>query len=326
MKEDMSVQLSEKVLLGYCQLNHILLYYTKKYPEIEKMANEKIDEFLNKPEKRNKKTIPELGSLIILLSISNRTWKDLCYDYFIESCERGVLWTLKKCPQLSKLNDSEISHFRINTTFKTSIVARRLMMFQAYFLTNISKPNGKTWKDLLSEYELTMGTPSSEQKLDLHRRCKKILQVDNFEDFFEFCYMNLIDKKELTAILKNAVANSEKKGYTQDNKYQEEVYNGKLEKKKRYKKMEVEERFSVEGWGIHHEDQNYKSKFVVNKPKLSKEDRFSGDGWGSHRNSRQENKRWTDSNRNQGNERRWGDDRRKEGDNERRWGTRRDKD
>jgi hypothetical protein len=55
---------SEKALSGYCAFHHMILSFARRYPIIREKANEMVSEFLRNPQKRIKKSVPNLGNLL----------------------------------------------------------------------------------------------------------------------------------------------------------------------------------------------------------------------------------------------------------------------
>lgn len=137
--------------------------------------------------------------------------------FFVETCERNIRWILphnpRHCDLKRDLMENGVCDRRITDTFYYSKISHRILMFQAYFLNNFGKPSGKSWKDVLSFYNSTFGTPSINDKLKLHEHSKKILLVKKFDDFFDFFYMERVSPKQLTTMLRDAVTSSYKKGY-----------------------------------------------------------------------------------------------------------------
>ena len=107
------------------------------------------------------------------------------------------------------------SPFKIYLFFlgKSAIVSHRLVMFQSYFSSYIGKPAGWDWRDVLQNYEETLGTPSEKMREDLNVWTEQLFAVTNFDEFFEFVEIKNVDHKYLTHILRRAIVNSWKKRY-----------------------------------------------------------------------------------------------------------------
>jgi len=94
--------ISERALLGYCSFHHMLLYFTKKYPEIQDRVNKKVAEFLNNKEARSKEVVPDMGEFLATMSVSSYSWGQVGKTVIKEIFERNVLWNSKKKIQIRK--------------------------------------------------------------------------------------------------------------------------------------------------------------------------------------------------------------------------------
>ncbi|GAQ84652.1 hypothetical protein KFL_001990055 [Klebsormidium nitens] len=152
---------SEKALLGYCQLHHMLLRLAQDYPEIRDAIDRALSRFQDNTSARQKNETPDLGELLVLLSVAKTggvTWASLAPAFMGESFDRNVLWLLKSHPELAVLeNTDHVSDYRMVTTFKETTVSRRLIMFQVAFLLlrygyprpGLTRKLQKTWYDVL---------------------------------------------------------------------------------------------------------------------------------------------------------------------------------
>jgi hypothetical protein len=99
----------------------------------------------------------------------------------------------------------------ISKSFEGSKVSLRLLMFQAYFLTNVARIPGKSISKISQEYDKRFGHPTSEQKEMLQNAIFKIQKVNNYVEFFRS--MNVQVTKSMKDILKISHDNSVAKGY-----------------------------------------------------------------------------------------------------------------
>jgi hypothetical protein len=211
-------QLSEKAILGYCSFHHMLLYYVDKYPKVETKINKIIDNFLKFPDSRTKKDIPDLGVILVYLTISKKKWDDISIELFKEVCIRQVRWNIKTKAWLGnvrndKVDKNGVNWSRIETTFKVSKTALRLLMFQSYFLQEIGKPKDMSHKTVLENYNTRLGLPTNEMKQKFHGKTKQILEIDNYPDFFKEINVECPSPKYLTNLLVKCVHESERLRY-----------------------------------------------------------------------------------------------------------------
>lgn len=205
---------SEKALEGYCAFHHMLLYFAKRYPVLIEYADKQVYQFLSSEEFRCKRRTPNLGILLICLTLSRVGWAQrLRRPLVMEAFDRNVRWLLQKHPKLSRAS-LLTSDKRLECTFTGARTSLRLMMFQVYFLSCIGRPpSAKGPFDVLDRYEKRMGKPTTAQKEDLQRNAKEILAVTTWPQFFQRLRGPVPSKNRLVEILVQAVKNSERKGY-----------------------------------------------------------------------------------------------------------------
>merc|ERR1711933_242221 len=215
---------SDKALVGYCAFHHMLLFLVEKYPEMREYARESIKNFKDHAYYRVKSETPDLGKLILNLAIvDDYEWEDIASEFVQESLDRQVKWYLRKFPKLEYLDETKCSpQERIACTLKSTMISRRLVTFQVFFLKNICKPKNLSLTDLLNNYNKRWGRPTNQQKNLLVKAVNDILlKNDNINSWLEY-FDKLGIKKyktnlEVCNALKKAVINSKKKEYHRPN-------------------------------------------------------------------------------------------------------------
>mmetsp|Transcript_48843 Transcript_48843/g.147159 ORF Transcript_48843/g.147159 Transcript_48843/m.147159 type:complete len:701 (-) Transcript_48843:458-2560(-) len=204
---------SEKALEGYCAFHHMLLHFAEKYPSIKNVASRQIEKFIKRERSRHKRETPNLGALLVCLTLSERKWEDLWQPLLHETFDRNVRWLLDKYPELSDvdgLDDNE----RLEKSFLGTRTSLRLLMFQVHFIASIGRPVGMDCPSkVIARYEQNLGKPTTAQKEDLQSACKTILRVNNWPEFFERLGVPVPTKERLVEVLRTPVTNSEKKRY-----------------------------------------------------------------------------------------------------------------
>mmetsp|Transcript_54354 Transcript_54354/g.80617 ORF Transcript_54354/g.80617 Transcript_54354/m.80617 type:complete len:727 (-) Transcript_54354:88-2268(-) len=203
---------SEKALEGYCAFHHMLLYFSKRYPALVDLANVQVNLFLSAERFRNKSFTPNLGLLLVCLTLSRRGWDALMKPLVIEVFDRNVRWLLQKYPELAQ--DSLPGKERLEKTFEGAKTSLRLLMFQVFFMSCIGRPKNATGPfDVLHNYEKRLGKPTTAQKDDLQQNAKDILAVQTWTQFFQRLGGQIPTEARLVSILWQAVRNSERKRY-----------------------------------------------------------------------------------------------------------------
>ena len=209
---------SEKAMVGYTCLHHLLLYLLSKYPKIRTEANKKLELFLSDESHRRKKKVPDLGRFLVYLAVSSPeyNWTNFKYIYLKETFIRNVRWMIKDNPILGDLSlemNQRLSLTFSNPSFATS---RSLIMFQIYFLNYIARPKGKTQRQILTEYNYNYGRPSTQAMENLQLRSKQILAVKDWMEYFNLLEVNIPPKEKFFEIWLDSVNKSKEYGYHRD--------------------------------------------------------------------------------------------------------------
>ncbi len=135
---------------------------------------------------REKAETKDLAKFILNLAIAdNYKWEDVSDAFVHESLDRHVKWYLNKFPKLGYLDESKCSHKeRIALTLKSTMISRRLVTFQVFFLKNICKLDGYSLNDLLNNYNKRWGRPTKQQQNVLIGKVKEIIdKKDNIDSY-----------------------------------------------------------------------------------------------------------------------------------------------
>lgn len=211
---------SLKALSGYCAFQRLILHFARQYPSLVKAANSMVDMFVENESYRTKEVVKALGEFLPLLTITEKSWKDIALAYLYESFDRNVRWMLQKFPMLATTQpDPIVDEKRCALTFESSIVSLRLLLFHVYFLENVGRPEGMSLEDIAQGYDAMYGMPSAKMKESLQEACKQIQQVASWDEYFARIGVKAPTRDELTEWLRQSVANSARKGYHDPRKY-----------------------------------------------------------------------------------------------------------
>ena len=209
-----SVQNSSRAIEVILYIYRALIMLLNEYPDIKKEVNKKLDNFIKLPEERIKEKTPNLGNLLVMLSISDHTIEEFLPAYMSEQMDRQVFWTLNLFPNLKDLLDSkEIDDVKAKVCFKAGIISKQLLLIYYYFLKKIIFGECKTVDKFAEKLDKNNGT-LSEKEIDIHKKeIDKLLKIDNFNDYYKFMGLSVPSIEDLNEKLKKAYENSEKKGY-----------------------------------------------------------------------------------------------------------------
>eukprot|EP00479_Gromia_sphaerica_P004040 TRINITY_DN14785_c0_g1_i1.p1 TRINITY_DN14785_c0_g1~~TRINITY_DN14785_c0_g1_i1.p1 ORF type:complete len:188 (+),score=17.26 TRINITY_DN14785_c0_g1_i1:307-870(+) len=152
-----------------------------------------------------------------LLCLANVGWSDISLEFVTELFSRNVRWLLQKEPSLGNIEQVDrhtVGRYRLDKTFKHTIVSRRLVTFQVNFLERVGRQEGKSQQVILKSYNKSLGNPNKTIKRNLQKSCKEILHNDkNWNTFFDRIYINPPSERTLSRLLVDAVTDSEKQRY-----------------------------------------------------------------------------------------------------------------
>eukprot|EP00026_Physarum_polycephalum_P005445 Phypoly_transcript_05479.p1 GENE.Phypoly_transcript_05479~~Phypoly_transcript_05479.p1 ORF type:complete len:617 (+),score=181.68 Phypoly_transcript_05479:237-1853(+) len=170
---------------------------------------------------RVKKVVPDLGELLVYLTVASKiTWRQIGPIFMQEILDRSVKWMVdpvetggKGHRELLFLESDEVSDYRLQVSFDSSLTGRRLLMFQIFFFEKIGRPVGKSLNDVLKRLNSSYGRPPMGMETVLQKECTKIYEVKGWPEFYARIGLPCPPKPELTQMLRQAVTNSERKGY-----------------------------------------------------------------------------------------------------------------
>ncbi|KIM40863.1 hypothetical protein M413DRAFT_445649 [Hebeloma cylindrosporum] len=231
---------SEKAVVSYCHLFHLLLRLCETTPAILLDANSRVRCFIDRPELRVKAHTPDMGELIVLvmlvlmLPVKDQqpiTWENLCGKFLEEAITRNVLWVLKESPEL-EIMESGASDYRLNKTFDNSKTSLRLIMFQMTFLRSFIA----TYSSGTARLDGNYGFPDKEIPEQMVNEIKAIYQVDAWPKFFqriEYARGPGFTKASFSDMLRETVKKSAEKKY-----HTPLTHHGRLEELRR-KRMDI---------------------------------------------------------------------------------------
>jgi len=168
---------SEVALDGYCAFHHLLLSCAERWPDIRAEADRRVRSFLASERGRHKDSTPDLGRLLVALTLSCKGWSALCYPFLREMLARNVRWVLQKKPFLA----STRAQGRAQHTFEASLTGNRLVAFQIFFLNLVGRPASASGPhDVLASYERRLGKPTATQRAQLQAMAKRTLRLSNY--------------------------------------------------------------------------------------------------------------------------------------------------
>jgi len=207
---------SEVALEGYCGFHHLLLHAAQRWPEIRQEANRRLEAFLSSERGQSKDCTPDLGRLLVTLTLSGRGWEALCYPFLREMLARNVRWVLQKKPFLLATAPPHAASRadRAIQTFDASLTALRLVAFQISFLQLIGRPAGTAGpQNVCARYDRRLGKPTAPQRAQLQVHAKRVLKLSSWTEFFLLVGANVPSADTLHELLVGALHTSARRGY-----------------------------------------------------------------------------------------------------------------
>lgn len=202
---------NDKFIDGYFALYRLMKQYSIDDRSIIDNANRDLETFKNKPDMRSKKFIPNLGELLIQLTLSDKLeWKDIA-EYFIHECDaRNFMWyaigNRTNYPKYPELKDAKVVVGRSKKVFDATEISRKLVMFQVKF-AQVAKL--LTIEEMDSNYGLA---PSELRKI-MRELYNDISVIKDWKGYFEFLGMISPTDDERDKQLVDAVNTSKMFGY-----------------------------------------------------------------------------------------------------------------
>ena len=209
---------SEKAVDSYFSLFHLLLCLATEQDQIVRDVNRHVQSFL--AGHTSKEACPNLGHFLVAILISDHgLTQGLIFAIIKEAILRNVVWMLdnrgKGMAELSYLEPSAVSEYRLQRTFEASKVSYRLLMFQALFYRTARAASGKPISAIRDELFDAHGAPPQGAAEKMAAEIREIRTVNTWPAFFEVMGLEQKPNKEdFCAFLKRTIEDSVKAGYS----------------------------------------------------------------------------------------------------------------
>lgn len=215
---------SEKAVESYYQLYHLLVTLVTDNPEIAAESSRRIKAFMDGD--RSKTNFPNMGHLLVALLISEATTtSDLTTAIIKEAITRNVVWMLDSSgagmAELSYLEPSQISEYRLTKTYEASKTSFNLLMFAHLMRKTVSQPAAgvdttqkRTLQDVRDELFNRHGSPPAGTAAALATSIRRIQEVKTFPSFLQNMEVPVPTATEFTRFLRRSVQESVEKGYS----------------------------------------------------------------------------------------------------------------
>ncbi|CAA7262929.1 unnamed protein product [Cyclocybe aegerita] len=210
---------SEKAVVSYCLLLHLLMCLSRSTPAILTDATNKLRAFVDNPGERYKAKTPDMGEFIIAVilvlvmpQVGTKcpiTWDAIRGKFLEEAITRNVRWVLQASPELELLEQGA-SDYRLQTTFANSKTSLRLIMFQVTFLNIFLE----TYASDITFLDDNYGFADKDLPERMVKEIKEIYKVDTWPQFFaKVRFGKQLGKDAFSEMLRKAVLESGRRRY-----------------------------------------------------------------------------------------------------------------
>jgi stress response protein SCP2 len=216
------VAASSRTADAYVQLHRLFVAMIQEYPSLRKEIHHRLRTFIKGGEKnRCKEACPSLGDLFPLLTVCREyRYEHLVRPFFLEQIDRGALWTCRDFPQLANTSlrvvgrgaDSDV----LKSNWEAQLLGNRLMLINRAVLELLRPSSSLSQCCMRHDYLLGHATPPAKAKFVAS--IKRALAVDKWGDWLALAGVVMAhgappSPARLTDWLKQAIANSERRGY-----------------------------------------------------------------------------------------------------------------
>jgi len=221
---------ASRALRIYTQMHHMLLMFTKRYPEVAVEVQKRIQAFVEDPSSRVKDKIANisdfLGLLCLLpaceeiLSQKEETKGEPVFNIQAilnatvdEINTRSVMWIVKKHPELEKVEPNEkVDAQRIPNSFDASKAGFTLLLFHYHLYKFVACPGAST-DQVINSYNQRMGYPTLDQEDSVLQEFERLQDLPTYEEVYLRLGLPTLSEEEQLAELRKAVLESAKNYY-----------------------------------------------------------------------------------------------------------------
>eukprot|EP01113_Clastostelium_recurvatum_P031528 TRINITY_DN3943_c0_g1_i2.p1 TRINITY_DN3943_c0_g1~~TRINITY_DN3943_c0_g1_i2.p1 ORF type:complete len:1330 (+),score=273.35 TRINITY_DN3943_c0_g1_i2:459-4448(+) len=143
---------SLRTLQMFCDIHRLLLAMADDHPGIRLLAEQALTRFISSPAHRNRKHTPDLGDLIIYLTVTDKfSWSDLRSPYIVEQTRRAARFAEQFLVASIADEDTLIRTYYEKTT------GARVSLFVLLFLDLVARPPGMTMGQIKDTYDRAWG-------------------------------------------------------------------------------------------------------------------------------------------------------------------------
>jgi len=205
---------NDKFIDGYFAFYKLILEY--KTDALAQNCNNIVKKFISKSSCRNKSVVPNLGTFLITVLVSDYKWADVASALQEETDTRNVFWytvgNRQNPPLYPELSNSTVDNNRVRKVFDATVISRNLICFQRRFMEYAESVN---MGDLSNNY----GIVDDRVKADLKSIYSTIIKISTWREYYDFLGLSYESDAKRLEQLKNAVISANNSGYLKAPKF-----------------------------------------------------------------------------------------------------------
>lgn len=188
--------LSEKTIQMFCDIHRLFLQTMEEYPQVKVLAERALQNFISIPPNRRRAVTPDLGDLIMYLTITDKvSWDDIKEPYVVEMIRRSSLHAGNI--HLPSIGSAK----QLMQTWLESTGGAKVTSFNVAFLHIIAHPPGKTIQDVIKLYDNSWGRISESKIKELKEETRQILTGRSLSQTLEFLLGKPISNEAILELL-----------------------------------------------------------------------------------------------------------------------------
>lgn len=173
----------------YADVHRLFLQMAREYPNVRRLAKQRLQNFIQEPAARTRARTPCLGSLVhCLLVVEDVLWEDLAPTLIPEAFRRhvmrqetkGYFFDSRWCPESADQLVSLWDYFAPQ--------AGMVITFFVMFYHLVGRPQGETIEDVECRYDRRWGRLPDDVNTELIGMCSHLRTKASASDFFPFMF------------------------------------------------------------------------------------------------------------------------------------------
>lgn len=212
MNKGNNLTANDKFINGYFAVYRLFLEYSKINKKLVTLVNKTLQDFKTKDKSRSKDVVPNIGEMLVALTVSTISWEDISDIFLLECDARNVFWYCvgnNRSPAQYRelISPAYTNQDRVTKVFNATRTSQNFVMFQAKF--------SEVAKSLTSDVmDSNHGMAPNNLLVELKDTYRVVTSIKNWNEYFHFLKLPNPTVGQRNQQLIDAVNVSRKQGYT----------------------------------------------------------------------------------------------------------------